>query len=329
MALIKTIAEIKAVLPRLVSNLSDTSLLPNFDRAEEKYLVPITGRDLYGDIKTKYNATTLTSDEQTLLKQMQLVIAAYALHDELAFTHSKITDTGVRRNSTAQQPAAYNWEYQELKNGLKDAAIDGVEVLLTTLVAQAPALWIAAAEYTEFKRLLIKTGLEFDGIEKLQQPLRTYWMIKTVVADVQQNYISNTIGPDLLEYLRDKVAPTDEEKSILKLLKKALANYTIKHAMARYAVRFDSNGLTVITGDSNNTETSGRAFNTALVDVKMKEHETNASGYLARAAYECYQFNAGAASDQFKTAYAAGPLESYAAPADRDNKNATRKIFRF
>jgi hypothetical protein len=59
MALIKTIAEIKAVLPRLVSNLSDTSLLPNFDRAEEKYLVPVTGRDLYNDIKTKYDAPHL------------------------------------------------------------------------------------------------------------------------------------------------------------------------------------------------------------------------------------------------------------------------------
>jgi hypothetical protein len=328
MALIKTIAEIKAVLPRLVSNLSDTSLLPNFDRAEEKYLVPVTGRDLYNDIKTKYNAATFTSDELTLLKHMQLVIASYALHDELAFTHSKITDTGVRRNNTSAQPAAYQWEYKELQNGLLEAAIDGVEVLLSVLVAQAPLLWTSSTEYNEFKKLLIKTGLEFDAIEKLQQPLRTYWMIKTVVQDAQQNYISNAIGPDLLEYLRDKVMPTDEEKSILKLLKKALANYTIKHAIVKYSGRFDTNGFTVVSGDSTG-ETAGKRFDSSLIDLKIKEHDANGNSYLAKALNECYVWFGGSASPAFKDAYNAGPLESYLAPADRDKQNATRKIFRF
>lgn len=331
MALIKTITEIKAVLPRLVSNLSDTSTLPNFDRAEEKYLLPIIGRALYNDIKTKYNATpqTLSTDEQTLVKQMQLVVSAYALHDELAFTHTKITDTGVRRNNTNAQPAAYNWEYKELKNGLLDAAADGVEVLLSVLMAQAPALWTASDEYKEFAKLLIKTGIEFSSIERLQQPLRTYWMMKTVVQDAQQNYISNAIGPDLLEYLRDATSPTDEEKNILKLLKKALANYTIKHALARFATRFDSNGLSVISGDADNSETAGRKFDNSLLDMKMKEHDANGNSYLARAIYECYQWNSDTdAPAGFTAAYAKGPLESYKAPEDRDKGNASRKIFR-
>jgi hypothetical protein len=329
MALIKTIQEIKAVLPRLVSNLSDTSLLPNFDRAEEKYLVPITGRALYNDIKTKYNAATLTSDEQALLKAMQLIVSAYALHDELAFTHVKVTDTGVRRNNTAAQPAAFQWEYEKLKTSLEETAVDGVEVLLSMLVAQAPATWTASDEYKEFKKLLIKTGLEFDTIEKLQQPLRTFWLMKTAVQDAQQNYISNSIGPDLLDYLRDKTAPTDEEKSILRLLKKALANYTIKHAIVKYSARFDTNGFSVVRGDTAG-EGEGKRFDATMIDIKMKEHDANGGSYLAKALYECYEwYNNASASPEYKAAYVAGPLESYAAPEDRQTGNATRKIFRF
>jgi hypothetical protein len=60
MALIKTLNEVKAVLPKLVSNLADASLLPNFDTAEIKYLVPIVGMDLYTDFVTKYSDDPLT-----------------------------------------------------------------------------------------------------------------------------------------------------------------------------------------------------------------------------------------------------------------------------
>jgi hypothetical protein len=73
MALIKTINEVKAVLPKLVSNLSDASLLPNFDAAEIKYLVPIIGMNQYNDIVAKYSA-----DPQTLSAGRAKIIKASA-----------------------------------------------------------------------------------------------------------------------------------------------------------------------------------------------------------------------------------------------------------
>jgi hypothetical protein len=331
MALIKTINEIKAVLPRLVSNLTDTSLLPNFDRAEEKYLVPITGKDLYNDIVTKYNASSLSVTEQKILKQMQLVISAYAFLDEMAFSHSKITDGGIRTLNTTQFQKAVGWEYKELKRSLENTALDGIEVLLQGLIDQNSSLWTNSNQYKEFNSLIIKTGLDFNQYESLYQPLRTYWSIKSVVSDVQENYVRNAIGPDMIDYFISLSAPTDEEKHILKLLKKAIANYTIKHACEKYSARFDSNGFTVVAqrGGDAEGETAGRADGVPVLDIKLKAHERDGNAYLAKALYELnLWYNNTNVPTTFKTAYEAGPLASYKQPQDRDRGNGTRKIFR-
>jgi hypothetical protein len=333
MALIKTINEIKAVLPRAVSNLSATSLLPNFDRAERKYLVPIIGLDLYNDFTGKYNAvpSTLDAGEVALLKHMQLVIAAYAFYDELAFTHALITDNGVRTANSQQLQKAVGWEYKDLKTALQNAAIDGIETLIQALVDSNNALWTGSAEYTAFKSLLINTGTEFNTIIALHQPLRTFWAIRTVVADAQENYLRNSIGPDLLEYLRDVAAPSDEETYIIKLLKKALANYTIKHACEQYSAQFDVNGFTVVStvGDQDG-ETAGRAGTKDLLDLKMRACDRDGQAYLSKAMNELSLLHtAGTGTANFTAAYIAGPMASFKVASDRNRGNASRKLFRF
>ncbi|RYZ62349.1 MAG: hypothetical protein EOO14_02525 [Chitinophagaceae bacterium] len=329
MALITTIAEIKAVLPRLVSNLSDASQLPNFGRAEEKYLVPITGRALYNDYKTKYAAQSFSADEKSVHQHMQLVICAYAFLDELAFSHSKLTDQGVRTMNTAAMPKAVGWEYKELKQSLQATASDAVEVLLQSLVALNSNLWTASDEYKAFNALLIKTGTEFSQFIPLNKPLQTFWFIRSVVSDVQDNYIRTTIGPDLLDYLKDITGGSESEAYIIKLLKKSIANYTIRHACEKYSAQFSPAGFTVATTDSSSVEDSGKATGVQLLDVTMKAHERDGKSYLLHAQEELHKwYNNEDATADFMAAYAAGPMAGYKVASERDRGNKGRKFFR-
>lgn len=330
MALITTIAEIQAVLPRLVSNLSETSTLPNFDRVERKYLVPICGLNLYNDLKTKYAGGTLSVPETALVNQMRLVVVAYGFLDELPFTHAMITDNGVRKATTANLPSVYGWEFKELKNALNEAAIDGIEVLLAGLVEFNSALWTASTEYSTYANLLIRTGTEFDSIVKLHQPLRTFWSIRAVIADVQEMYIQQSIGPDLLDHLKAIAAPTTAQKYILKLLKKALAHYSIKHACEHYTTRFDTNGFTVVAyiADGEDSTVSGRTTAKDLLDMKMRASERDAAAFLAKARNEMVAYYEDA-SAEYKAAFDAGPLASYTQPSERDRGNDRAGIFRF
>lgn len=331
MALVTTISEIKALLPRLVSNLSEESTLPNFDRAEEKYLVPLIGRAFYNDLKTKYAANSLDAAYLAVKPKVQLVVSAYGILMELPLMQAMITDQGVRQANTQTLPAAYKHQYNSMKNGVAEAALDGVEVLLQFLFDNKAdyADWTASEEYKSFGALLIKTGVEFDQYVRLHNPMRTFWAMRNIMADAQENYVRNSIGPDLLEYLNGLASPSDGEKYVLKLLKKALANYTIKHALAQLSARIDHNGFTIVVGDGENGETAGRSTNTGLLDMQMREYETNAAAYLAKANYELSVLYAAASAGAFKTAYEAGPLQSYKQPSERDRKNSSRKgIFR-
>jgi hypothetical protein len=334
MALIKTLNEVKAVLPKLVSNLSDVSLLPNFDTAEIKYLVPIIGMDLYNDLLTKYTADTLTADQRVLLKHIQLLIAANAFRDEMIINQVMWTDQGLRTMSTQDMGKPVGWEFKELKNFFIDKSLDAEEVLLTYLWSKKAdyALWTASNEYKQFAELLIRTGTDFKNqYRSLFQPMRTYYQLQPVVADVQELYLEAAIGEDLLKYLRDNSDPTPDENTGIKLLKKALAYLAIKHACMQLPIRISSAGLTVnsMLSDREDPNDAGRqGADAAAIEKLLKDSDREGQNFLSKARYHLYAiYTAAGTTADFNTAYEKGPLKGYVPPGDRTSGNEDRKIF--
>lgn len=335
MALIKTTAEAKAALPRVLSNLSNQALLPDFGAAEIKYLVPLIGWTQYDDINGKLNADpveALSDKETELLPYLRRVSAFFAYFDDLGTDNAKITDNGVRSTETQNMPRVFGWQFKELKNALQQKAFDAVEVLLRFLFEHKvdyPS-WTGSEEYASVNSLLIKTGTDFDSHYKLWQPMRTYYSLKNMIDEVQEDFLKTSIGKELLEFFISEDL-NDDEKPILKLLKKSTAYKTIKKATEHYAVRFDSNGFTIIgSGDNENGETSGREnASLPLFEQKIKACEQDAGTYLVKAqrAMAAYRVISGNAA--FNTAYDDGPMATYIDPAERTRGNENRKNFRF
>lgn len=336
MALIKTIAEIKEVLPKLVSNLNNASLLPNFNTVEEKYIVPLIGEALYEELVTKYNANTLSPDQLTLVKHMRLVIAAYGLHDEQAATHVLYTDQGIRTADNGNLPKAVGWEYKELKKYLCDRALDGTEVLLKYMwrkKADLP-LWTASDSYKQFEGLLIRTGTDFDNIYKLYQPMRTFFAISRMVKDCQKIYLGTGIGDDLLSHLVKLTEPTEKEKVIIEQLKLALAYFSIHRSGKHYTVRFSDSGFTVVNeimGGDREGEDSGRSgASVEMIKLSLKAAENDAKDFMLRAKRLAVSHRlSGESTSEFSEAFDKGPLKGYLDPKDRTSVNEKRKIFRF
>lgn len=334
MALITQITEIKEVLPKLVSNLNATSLLPNFNAAEEKYLVPLIGDALYADLQTKYTGNTLSPAELILIKHIRLLTASYALMDEQAATHVFITDDGIRVAGTTDMQKAVGWEYKELKKYLKDRALDATEVLLKYLWKNKATLdlWTASDAYKQFESLLIRTGTDFSEHYMLYQPMRTFYAFKTILNDVQDEYVSSALGKDLLNYLKDVAAPSPEEKSIIRKLKKGLAFYTIYRAGEHFPVRFSDAGFTVVAdGGDSEGETAGSVNATLqMIEIKMKACKREGQNFMARAKNELVKLRtATVAANAFTTAFDTGPLTKYISPEQQTSGNEKRKTFRF
>lgn len=337
MALIRTIAEAKAAYPRLLSNLSNTAALPDFDAAENKYLIPFIGAALYDSINGKLNsdpAGVLTAEETAILPFMRRVSVTYTYLNELGSDNAKITDTGVRSMESATMPRVFGWQYKELKESLTNKAADAVEVMLKYLFSHANSYpsWVASAEYARVNSLLIKTGTDFTDHYPLNRPNRVYYSLIPVITEVQEELITAAIGESLLNHLTTVSDPDDALKKILKRLKRAVANQTVFKACKQFAVMFDENGFTFINAgaDTENPDQAGRAqADVPMFTLKMDSARDDAEAYLKKAKKLLVDYRAsGDSSSQFNTAFDDGPLVSYINPATLTRGNETRKIFR-
>lgn len=323
MALIKTIAEVKDIHPRLVSSTSKDSWIPNFDAAEYKYLVPLTGTTLYNTILTKYEANSLTTIETTLLRKMQALVVAAAYLDEAPRNTAKITDNGIRSANSAEMQRIYGWEYKEFKQGLTDLYYDSMEVLLNWLYDNKSSFsdWTGSTAYTSFSSLLIKNGTDFNDQYRMHQPMRTYWMLRGVVVDVQDNYHRITLGDDLLEYFVGLASTSNDlEKLIIRALKKAMAFLTVYRTCRQYSVRFSDAGFTVTGGDTDAQSSTQSQAATSLFEHHMRSAEEDGLQQLERAKRLCKELRTEASVTAFNTAYDAGPLVNYAT-ADISTRN--------
>lgn len=320
-------------MPRVLSNLSNAASMPDFNAAEIKYLVPVIGFTLYDAIDGALTDNNLTDQQTALLPYLRRLSALYAYLDDLGTDNAKITDSGIRSTESANMPRVFGWQFKELRNTLQSKAFDATEALLRYLVEHIidHPQWASSDEYASFNSLLIKTGTDFDSHYKLWQPMRTYYSLKILIDEVQEDFIKPGIGIELLQFFVANEGLLDDEKDILKQLKKAVAYKTIKKAAEHYNVRFDSNGFTVLAiGDSENGETAGRTTaDIPLFEQKINACERDAGTYLVKAKRAMNDYRAAGGSGPFNLAFDAGPMVDYVDPADRTRGNENRKGFRF
>jgi hypothetical protein len=327
MALTKTIPEVKEALPNFVSNLSDAASLPNVLTAEYKYLVPLTGLALYNDISDKYNNTPggMTADEISLLKMMRVVSLCYAFKDGLASGYLTFTDNGITKMNQGGTTELRKWEFEKIDSELLTTANDATEVLLNFLNEKQFDLWLTSDEYAKFTTLLIRTGTAFDDQYKLFQPNRTFFSIRSAVADAQELYLNEGIGEDLLEYLRDLDDPNDALKKAIGFLKKALAFFSIRRCTEHFNVRFSDNGFTVASDINMDVADAGRRdAGDKTLEIKLRACEESGQTFLSKAREALVAYYKDAPEDDFVTAYEEGPLVNFVDQSERTSGNENR-----
>lgn len=324
MALLKTIAELKAMIPRL-SNLSNTGNMPNMDKAGKRFVLPIVGATLYNAIDTRYNLVNpdpvLSDDEKNLIAAMQLPIAAFGILSDLPFLQTVITDSGIRTPQTSTMQSAHKWEFNNLRNALYEYANDGIELLLEYLYQTINSWpqWTGSDEFKAIDNMLIKTGVDFNKQYKLLQPYRTFWELRPMMEDVEEMYLSSKLGRDLLQWVKDQdtiiINVGTGQLDVKKQLKKAVAFLTIKQATEHRAANFSNEGFTIVSlkGDPDNSDNAGRESASVtqlklIQDTCLREGQNylhKAANYLVGIANGQFNTDFG---DEFTTAFSSSPL---------------------
>lgn len=259
MPLIKTIPEIKKYVR--VNFANNTASLPNMDKAERKFIIPVIGQALFDQLQDQYNNNNLSSENQKLLPRVQSALAPLAYWLELPFINAQITDAGLRKPGTDNLQPVFKHDFYSILAALSDSGMDELEALIAFLEANSGnyPLWTSSPAYDAYRMFFVRNGTDFSGIYTLKHPRRCWMNMASIMQLVEGVYIEKSIGATFAAELRGLTNPDEQQKAAIALIKKAVVYLTIKHAVSQRTARLTDAGFTIQVADSDAADPSRQA----------------------------------------------------------------------
>jgi hypothetical protein len=215
---------------------------PGLKEAEEDYLVPIIGQELYDEFVAEV-AATISEEHEAIINLCRKYVAPLSILLGLSNRHIKIGDTGLKKTISEKTDNLFKWEYLELKNELEEKAAKALNNLYKYLYANAAALdW---EDPNSFKAIF-KTADEFTESYPLYLPYAVFPMLKPIMKQIEKQFLHEFIGEEFLNELKEIEEPEGDDLKAINLLKDAIAHLTIYKATDILPVKITGNGLTVL-----------------------------------------------------------------------------------
>jgi hypothetical protein len=236
--------------------------------AEEDYVIDAIGKELYTKLNNDYTTAPAESDlsqaEQDLLHYCRSVIGPYVCYNYAPKADVQVSDAGMQRMETTSNKTAFQYQGKNYREQMLQEGEVATEKLLKFLDDNKTAFpeWTAAAAFTQYRKLFIKSGKEFNDLFRSASPYRNFIAMLPKMYDVEENGMRAFLGDTLFDRMKakDKATTfTDLEKVLLSKMKKAIAYITVAQAMPFLNVRIDAAGITVSkSARTTNDEISSR-----------------------------------------------------------------------
>ncbi len=227
---------------------------PGLDEAEQEYLKPILGQELFDELQTQAGAETVAEEYVELMGKARRYVAPLSILLGISTRHIQIGDTGLKKTVSDNKENVFGWEYREVKEELKDKCAKALDRLWEYLYEDGSEFdWTDPSPV----KLLYKNGADFNKSYALHQPHRVYPQLKPTIKKVEELFIWDAIGEEFLEELKELENPTDHTKKVIDLLKSAIAHFTIHKIVGTLSIKVTENGLTVLLNDAGDQPYKG------------------------------------------------------------------------
>lgn len=281
MPLFKTIQEIAQYIT--ISSASATSPMPKMRGAEDDYIRPVLGDTLFDALQTQVTTGPITDNE--LLDKVRFALAYLMYYKELPLMHTVITDSGLRTVTNDKIQGAYRYQYEGTRQYLEDEGLSKLEKLYEYLMADSTTFpnWETSESFTRLNKNLIKTGKDFSTYYYLFQPHRTFFALQPVMQEVEDFYIKSIMGDTFFNFLKDTASLSVEEKTLVDLLKKAVANLTIHKSISKLAIKVRPEGFTVMLASSDRNPANENNAGADQLERLFQETYKDGNAYLDKA----------------------------------------------
>lgn len=270
------------------------SILPSIDAVEEDLLVrEYLGNGLYQLLKGYVdggqvnNAGSVGLSE--LLPYAQRLVCYMGMYEYGQELIVSIQSNGLLVAKTDRLEAAKMWQVNKLEERLERGAYNAAEALFNFLWENADTypLWTQSEQYVELSECIISSAEEFNRHYFIQKSRLVFTRMKAMLIECQEKYIAPVISAEYCEELVEKLRDNDLETpdiKVLRLLRKALANYAIADGLATQVIHLGGVGVTVRTFQkSEHTSRQESAPSEARINALIKHCQRSAEDWRSQA----------------------------------------------
>lgn len=253
--LFNTVEELKEHLSS-VHKSRGGDLLAYVPTAELLHLVPMLGEGLVEQLGN-LSAEDAPAHLVALRERLRRALAYYTVLEAAPFLPLTLSDTGLTEQGTSGQGGsaspARQWVYN---NFVEAAAANGDKLLdgaLAWLDARADefAEELDSTEYRSRKRLLIASAEQLGAYVATAGSRRFFLALLPTLRQVEEFEISELLGEELLEQLRDGLAsgepPSADTKKLLGLVRPVLAHRAIAQGVLSLNVALTGTSLRLLS----------------------------------------------------------------------------------
>jgi hypothetical protein len=287
MALISTILDIKRHNSAITAGMNLINLQSFIDEALNRHIYLAVGYDQVTALTEV--GLAVTEKQKRLLDLLQKAAVGFMVYYWADQGAVQFSDQGIHVSKDNNRLPASDKKIISLKKQNISSGYAALETAVTFLeehIADFP-IYQASAEHERNISLLINTALEFQGSGvNINQDARLYQTLRTYQETVESTYIEPVLGIDIKDQLHEAIIGrtlTADQQKLLKLVRKAVAAYTMAKAIPYMVLSMDASGIfelsETVGGISGNVENRSSASDKRLA-VAMNRYQMSAEQHL-------------------------------------------------
>ena len=240
------------------------------DDAEQNMIVPAIGMEMY----SRLLGTDPQWDKDVALKgYLQKAIVNFTVSNYIAFGSIQLSDGGAHVIQDERKKIASDKKLLVLRKHSRADAFRALEFAVEYLESNLSYFtdYAGSAAHQNNRRFLINTTADFSIGFDIRGNAGLFDSLKAVMGNVEENYISQLLGPVVETALRAAVTANNTtaiQKQLLNKIYKAVAPITIAEGIPYRLIEIDEQGVLapgiVGGGTSDNVETAATASTNQL-----------------------------------------------------------------
>ncbi len=267
-------------------SLEMASLDPIQLQAAQNHIWPWLGEDLWQALVNDFNSPSAA--QAALLPHVQRALGFLTLYEYAQIGGIQLSEAGFFRIENDHQRSAYKYQENQYRRWMLESGYENLEVLLRFLTKQADdyPLWKDNPAYLRQHESLLRYASEFRDAYSQYLSRYTFELLRPLVLDVEAFAVISAIGEPLYLYLLEQRRLdqlSDKEQTVIRLLQRAIANFTVEEGLQRNWVRLEGRAVVQTEHLEPQSYTKASVATMAATATKARHHDAWGNRHLARA----------------------------------------------